>query len=445
MNFLLITVDDMNYDSVGFLGSQVPDITPNIDQLARQGMSFHHAHVTAAICMPSRQCLMTGCYPHNNGAPGFDPIGEDIPTLQEELAKAGYLNGIVGKVDHLSPQHKYCWDSAVQVMNDADGQGRDPDVYYRLCLDFFQRARREKKPFFMMANSHDPHRPLAGSEQELKLFGRHIAARRVYQPEEIEVPGFLPDIPDVRREVAQYMTSVHRADESVGKVLLALRDAGYEQDTVVMFLSDNGMAFPFSKTNCYLASTKTPWIVRWPGVVPAGHQDTSHFITGIDYMPTILELAGLPQSRPMDGRSFLPILQGQALEDRQFAYTVINTNSRHMSFPMRGLQTARFGYIFNAWSDQKTTFVNESMAGLTYRAMVEAAQTDSEIRDRVRLFDYRVKEELYDFSNDPNGLVNLTGDPDSQDTLRQMRQTMLTFMKKSGDPLLKDFIHMTNI
>ena len=110
VNFLFITADDLEWSSVGVYGSQVEDITPNIDQLASEGLRFANAHVNIAICQPSRQSLMTGRYPHNIGAPGFQPIANDVPLLQESLKSAGYLNGSIGKTRHLQPVERFGWD-----------------------------------------------------------------------------------------------------------------------------------------------------------------------------------------------------------------------------------------------------------------------------------------------------------------------------------------------
>ena len=120
-----------------------------------------------------------------------------------------------------------------------------------------------------MANSHDPHRPFHGSLQEKNSFKDSLkdvcAPSRVYEPHEIEVPGFLADLPDVRKEIAQYYSSVRRCDDTVGAVIRALRESPLADNTLTMFLSDHGMPLPFAKTNCYLHSTRTPWIVTWPG------------------------------------------------------------------------------------------------------------------------------------------------------------------------------------
>lgn len=437
-NVLLITVDDMNYNSPGITGCMVDDITPNIDKLASEGTRFAYAHVTAAICQPSRQSLMTGRYPHNNGAPGFHPIRNDVPTLQEQLNQAGYRNGIINKVQHLAPQDKYCWD-AVYENGEGSSYGRDPEKYYTYTKEFIEESLGEGKPFFLMANVVDPHRPFAGSEDEVKSFGSHIGVRREYSEEEIQVPGFLPDIPDVRKELAQYYTSVHRGDESVGAVLRALKETGAEDNTFIMFLSDNGMALPFAKTNCYLSSTRTPWIVRWPGKIKQGVVDHKHLITGIDYMPTILDALGLPQVEGMDGRSFFPLLTGESQDDRELSYTVINSTSGQRWYPMRCIQSKKYGYIYNSWSDQKLAFQNESMIGLTFKAMKQAAETSKEIAERVKLFEYRVKEEFFNLENDPDELHNLIDEPDYKEAIDEMRRAMLDKMVSTNDPLEEKF------
>jgi len=443
-NVLLITADDLQYDSLGITGCKIPGITPAIDKLAREGMLFEHAHVNIAVCQPCRSVLMTGRYPGRNGAEGFQPIRPDVPTLQEQLRRAGYLNGIMAKVPHLAPQRKFCWDFVVRARD--LGVGRDPKKYYRYAKKFFEKAKAEGRNFFLMANSQDPHRPFAGSAQERRAerrwskSGKRIfpPASRYYKPEEVEVPGFLPDLPDIRLEIAQYYTSVHRCDEIVGAVLRALQESGLAQNTIVMFLSDNGMAFPFAKTNVWRASTRTPWIVRWPGVVKPASIDQRHFISTIDFMPTVLEAVGLKQVEGMDGRSFLPLLRGGEQEDRDMVFTVFHKTAAGRSYPMRSVQTRKFGYIYNAWSDGKTVFRNESQSGLTFRAMQRAAKRDPRIKARVNFFLYRVKEELYDYENDPNALHNLIDDPRYRPVVRRLRKALAEFLRRIGDPLAAD-------
>lgn len=456
LNILFITADDLNGDTPGAFGGKIPGITPNLDRLAREGMRFKHAHVTVAVCQPSRECLMTGRYPHRNGATGFYPVRADVPTLQEQLKQAGYVLGILGKVTHLRPAEKFPWD--FQHDQGELGAGRDPARYYAYTKEFFQQAKASGKPFFLMANSHDPHRPWAGSEQEKTsrktgtkkkqsgngggdegASGDYPAPGRTYRPDEISVPGFLPDLPDVRKEMAQYYSSAHRGDQTIGQVLRALQEADLDATTLVMFVSDNGISMPFAKSNCYLNSTRTPWIVRWPGRVKPGTVDDRHFISGIDFMPTILEAAGLPPPPGMDGRSFLPVLAGGTQDGRERVFTCYNDTSGRKAYPMRCLQTKRFGYIFNGWSDGETTYRAETMGGLTFKAMESAAREQKPVAARVEMLLHRVPEEFYDFSSDPNALHNLANDPQWQAEIGRFRAEMLAWMDRTEDPLHEKF------
>ena len=438
LNFLFITADDLNCSTVNLFGGKTPGLTPNIDSLARSGMYFRHAHVTTAVSQVSRGVLATGCYPHNNGIEGFYHTDKDIPTLQELLVANGYQIGVMGKVVHSSPKDDTPWD-----YKDETGEGRDHNLYVQNIKEFIRTAQREKKPFYFMANSHDPHRPWEGSRQEKKKFPTHAYPypSRIYQPTEVEVPGFLPDIPAIRLEVSQYINSVKRLDDFVGALMRMLEEMNVADNTVVMFLSDNGMAMPFSKTNCYLHSTHTPWIVRWPGVTMPGTVDSENFISGIDYMPTILEIAGIPIPKSIEGRSFVSLLKGERQGGRNMVFTqFMETSGRHC-FPMRAVQDKKYGYIFNAWSDGNRVFKNESQSGLTWKAMVRAVETDEDIANRVNMFSYRCVEEFYDFEKDPDALFNLIDDPKYASLIQKYRNLLEKNMRATGDPLVDAFLN----
>ncbi len=440
-NVLFITADDLNWDSVGAFGCQVADATPSIDRLAGQGIRFEHAHLTIAVCQPCRESFMTGRYPHRNGALGFEPIRGDVPTLSEQLHTAGYFTGIFGKNGHYAPADRFFWD--VSVPPRELGVGRDPHEFYTHAKEFLANAQAARKPFFLHANSADPHRPFPGSRQEkareAQGRARFPQVSRAFRPDEVTVPPFLPDIPDVREEVAQYFTAVHRCDETVNQLLAALEDSGLADNTIVIFLSDNGMAFPYAKTNVYLNSTKTPLIVRWPGRIGPGLVDDQHLVSGADIMPTLLEALGLPEVEGMDGRSFLPLLLGEKQDGRDHVFTVFNKTSARNEYPMRCVRTAEFSYIYNAWADGETEFKNESQSGLTMNAMKAAAETDPEIAQRVRFFLFRAPEELYCVRDDPSELLNLVDEPQHADRIRAMREALLGEMQRTEDPLLETF------
>jgi N-sulfoglucosamine sulfohydrolase len=285
-----------------------------------------------------------------------------------------------------------------------------------------------------MLNTHDAHKPFYGDGGD--EFDYPVS--RVYSADEIEVPGFLPDLLEVREELAQYSTSVRRADDIVGAVLAILVDEGFRENTLVMFLSDNGSSFPFSKANVYLNSTKTPWIVRWPGVTTPGSVDTTHFISSIDYMPTVLEAAGLDSVPNLDGTSFLPILGGGQQGWRTSVFTEFNMPFSGISMPMRAIQNQAFGYIYNPFFGHETVRM-ESTSGPTWAAMVEAGKSDPAIQARVDLFSNRLPEELYNYGTDPDALVNLIADPAYADVLAGLRQELANEMYTTNDAELERF------
>ncbi len=441
-NILFITADDMNRDAVGAFGSPADGTTPRIDRLAAEGICFDHAHVTIAVCQPSRSALMTGRYPHRSGGEGFFHLRiPGVPILPERLRAGGYMVGILGKVPHSTPYADFRWDMCFD--RNELGEGRNPAVYARHTRQFLTRAGAADRPFFLMLNSHDPHRPFFGNDDPA-WYARDASSpaglpSRVFTPGEVTTPGFLPDLSEVRREIAEYYSSVRRCDDTVGAALDALRDAGCGDNTIVIFLSDNGMAFPFAKTNCYLHSTRTPWIMRWPGVIRPGTRDSAHFVSGIDLMPTLLEAAGLELPERMDGSSFLPLLRGEDQGGRERVFTQFHQTAGRNNYPMRCVQDRRFGYIFNPWSDGRRIFRNESQSGRTMKAMREAARNDPALAARVDMFLHRVPEELYDFENDPDALYNLAGDPARADELHAMQQAMERWMSEYGDTALDVF------
>ncbi|WP_052444363.1 sulfatase [Flammeovirga sp. OC4] len=440
-NILLITADDMDFNSIGANGSKVEDITPNIDKLASQGIRFTNAHVTVAVCMPSRGVIGTGCYPNNSGMTGFFPSKPEVPTLAEELKKQkNYKTGILGKVKHSTPKKvdKYVWEYAYD--SKELGSGRSPKLYKSRFKTFLEQAKSENRPFFMMANSHDPHRPFFVDSPNYERNGRQRPSR-IYTPDEVEVPGFLTDMPEIRQELANYFSSVKRCDDTVGALLEALSEAGLADNTIIIFLSDNGMAFPFAKSNVYLQSTRTPFMVKWPNHIPAGQVNEKDMVSMVDLMPTLLEATGLEIPATLDGRSFLPILKGKKQKDRDMIYTHYNETSGSKAFPMRAVQTHDYLYIFSPWAVGGRQYKTSSINGKTFTAMKTEAETNPEMKERVDFCLFRTVSEFYDLKNDPNGLNNVINSPKYAKQQAEFEKAMLEYMQKTEDPMLDMYNH----
>jgi len=446
-NILLITVDDMNFDTPGCFGGPA-DLTPNIDRLASEGMRFERAHVTLAICQPSRQCLMTGRYPHNAGFRWFEPVSAETPVLPEILKEQGYLNACFGKANHIQPEARYQWDERFNQYELRGG--RNPAHYRELCKAFIQRAESAGKPFFLMANSHDPHRPFHGADDEVpykanfeKLGGTFATPSKVYSADEAIDVGFLPPTPEVKKQVAQYMSTCSRADDTVGEILRALDETGHRDDTLVIFLSDNGSPFPFAKGNVYVNGTRTPLIVSWPGRVAAGSLEADDYVNGIDLMPTVLEALGLPIPEGTDGRSFLPLLEGKEQDGRDSTvttfynvYPVAGGHRPDLSrwHQMRCLHQNGTAYIYNGWSDGEMQFGPLGIPEIL-NEMKQLGHTE-----RHDMFRFRCPEELYRTSTDPDALNNLMDHPERKAQTQQMRKKLLAWMEAVNDTdLLPEF------
>ena len=441
-NVLLLVADDMNWDSPGCFGGAAPEITPNIDRLADEGIRFFNAHVNISICTPSRSVMLTGLYPQNNGAKAFQRILPNIQTLPNILNENGFLCGTIGKP--LNQQELFRWSVTYQWqgVGDEDEWGRDPNVYKEFCSSFFQMAKGSKQPFFLMASSHDPHRPYGRGKNEKKHFER-IESSKTFTSKEVVMPKFIPDLPDTRKEMAAYCTSVRRLDDMMGTILDELKKSGHYDNTIVIFLSDHGMSLPFAKTNCYVQSTKTPLIIRWPGTILKGTSDKEHMISTVDLMPTILEAVEISSNAPSDGRSFVPILKGDSQEGRDAVFTQFNHIHGRTPYPMRSVITKEYTYIFNPWSNGKRAYRAAPMQGLSFKAMQRAGKDNPQIRARVHHLQHRTVEEFYDLRKDPNSINNLLSSKENQSgyekEISKLQDRMLEWMIKFKDPAVSAY------
>ncbi len=442
-NLLLITVDDMSADSIGAFGCKLPDTTPNIDRLAKQGMRFTQAHVQVGNCMPSRNVMWSGRYPHNNGVEGFYQVpNPGYPVLVDLMKEAGYFTAIRHKVSHSTPYHPYAWDMFLDDLPDGTkAHVKDPVSYGVSTRRGIRAAKEAGKPFCLLINIADPHKPFYAEGRGGETIPDPHVPTRVFTPDEPSTPGFLFEDPVVSKELAHYYSSVRRADDGVGNILKALEEAGETEKTLVMFLSDHGMPLPFAKTQLYHHSTHTPLIFRWPGRIEPGTLDDQHMVSAVDLLPTLLDVLGLPHPEGMDGRSFAPLLNRGTQDGRDMVIKEYNENAGGSRDPMRAVQTKQLLYIFNPWSNGQRIMATATTGTPTYRRMAELAQTDEKIAARHELYQHRVVEELYDVHGDPDCLVNLIADPAHQQELARMRKALEAWMVKTGDHMLDVFRH----
>ena len=441
LNLLLITVDDMSADSIGAFGCKLPDTTPNIDRLAGEGLRFTHAHVQVGNCMPSRNVMWSGRYPHNNGVEGFYQVKDPgYPVLVDLMKDAGYFTAIRHKVSHSTPYSPYAWDLVLDTLPDGSkAHVKDPVSYGVSTARGIAAAKAEGKPFCLVINIADPHKPFHAQGRRGETIPDPHTPSRVFEPDEPPTPGFLFEDPVVSKELAHYYSSVRRADDGMGHIAQALEDSGQAGNTLVMFLSDHGMPLPFAKTQLYHHSSHTPLIFRWPGVTKAGSVDDRHMVSAVDFVPTLLDIIGAKHPQGIDGRSFASIIKGEKQDDRDLIIKEYNENAGGSRDPMRAVQTKRFLYLFNPWSNGERVMATATTGTPTYRRMAELAETDETIAARHELYQYRVVEELYDVKGDPDCLVNLIDSPEHQQELAKLRAALEVWMVDTGDHMLDVF------
>lgn len=438
-NFLIITADDLNCDSVGAFGSKMADTTPHIDQLASQGIRYDKAHVASTACMPSRNAINTGRFPHRSGGEGFQYLRlKHVPTIPATLKAAGYTVGILGKVKHSTPYEDTPWDYAEEI-------GRNTEAFYTKSKAFIESAQSTGKPFYFIVNSHDPHRPYYNHENA----GKPARSRngqppssepsRVFMPNEVVIPADFPDHPEIRKELADYFSSVRRCDDVVGRMLALVDDLDIADDTIVMFLSDHGMATPTAKSNAYLDSTRTPLIIRWPGKTPKGALYDQSFVSALDIFPTLLDAANIPNPGGMDGISLLPTFDDKALVNRETWSTAFYATIAKNHFNMRTRHDGRYSYTFNPFYNGKNTYRSSALGGRVFTTMYTLGQTDPYWKERTEFILNRAPEEFYDLDKDPKCLNNLIDNPEYKELIEQNRVAMQQWMETTHDPIIQSY------
>ncbi|HMF75366.1 MAG TPA: sulfatase [Bryobacteraceae bacterium] len=312
-NILFILSDDHSVPFLGPYGAKFMS-TPNLDRFASQSIRFDRAFTAAPQCVPSRAALMTGRSPISIQMGRFGlPLPANVTTLPEELGKLGYHTGVCGRYFHLDGviapnavtkavydnHHLQTWAHRVNF-KDVSPQTQTADKF----RDFLSQVP-EGKPWFFWINYSDPHHPWDKD-------AGHV------DPAKVELPPYLPDLPGVREDLANYCREVERLDGFFGADLAVLEKAREQDNTIVIFMGDNGLAFPHGKGGLYDPGLHVPLIVNWPGKTKPGASD--FLISGEDLAPTLIEAAGGTPPAEMTGRSFRNLLGGQSYEPRKYIF-----------------------------------------------------------------------------------------------------------------------------
>ena len=432
-NVLLIVADDHGYD-MSCVGGKVR--TPALDALAREGVLFTDAYASVSSCSSSRATLYTGLYSHTNGMYGLShdvhnfSLLDDVKTLPWMLKQAGYATALVGKL-HVKPEALLAYDAWLEpekpLVRDVAAMGHAAGKWMR---------EQGSKPFFLTVAYSDPHR--AGDASN---FGntRDLpeVKRERYAPGDVAIPSHLPDLPGVRADLAEYYEAVSRMDTGIAILLRELKESGHADDTLVIYLSDNGRPFPGAKDNLYYEGIHLPLIVRAPGASKHGLRNRA-MVSWIDITPTILDWTGVAPPKdyrylPLPGRSILPILGDSDPKGWDEVFATHSFHEIDQYYPTRSLRTRKYSYFLNLKPELEVPTASDVARSPSWKAIMTTPGAKLGKRT-VEAFHHRPAEELYDLTTDPDEVVNLADDAKHVKVLAELRQQLDSWRTKTHDP-----------
>jgi len=466
-NVVLFVTDDQSPDAGCYGNAAIK--TPNLDALAADGTMFTQAFCTTASCSASRSVILSGLHNHANGQYGhqhsyhkFNSYA-NVASLPVYLAQAGYRTARCGKY-HVAPEAVYQFEKTIP------GNSRSPVEMANNCAPFIAAA--SDQPFFLYFCTSDPHRG-GGTADELPFkpnrFGNPPSGgpgypgieEVIYDPDNVNVPGFLPDTPTCRAEIAQYYQSVSRIDQGLGRLTEILRESGHWDDTLVMYISDHGIAMPGAKTTLYEGGMRAPCIVRDPTKQKRGVVNDA-MISWVDLAPTILDFAGAldPQTGQvksalttasaapdrdaqtsretaagdLHGRSFLALLDQPRAQGWDEVFASHTFHEIQMYYPMRVVRGRKYKLIWNIAYPLPFPFASDLWAAPTWQAQYQLGRDAPYGAKTVDAYIHRPQFELFDLEVDPHEGHNLSEDPHYVAVLDIMKAKLKDYQKQTNDP-----------
>ncbi len=430
-NFLIIMSDNQSWNHAGAYGDSIVR-TPNIDRVAENGVKFTHAFCASPSCTPARAALLMGqdIYRLKEGANLWGTLPREFRTYPDLLEEAGYLVGYEGKG----------WGPG---NFEAAGRTRNPggNRYESFATFLSSNKQAGSKPWLYWFSSKDPHRPYAvGSGTAAGIDSNRIKA-----------PSYLPDVPEVKGDIADYYAAIQHFDSETGTLLRELEESGELKNTLIIICSDNGWQMPRGLANLYDFGTRIPLIFSRAGFIPQG-RTVDDIVNLNDIAPTLLDLAGVEIPSEYTAKSLTPLLtssqNGRIDNSRDF---VVMARERHafvrqngLGYPGRALRTHDFLYIRNLepsrWPAGDPPLFGDVDAHMLHypvptKLFMLANRDNPEFARFFRLaFDKRPAEELYDLRNDPDQLVNLAQDERYREVKGSLSEQLTAYLEKTQDP-----------
>ena len=408
-NFVFIIADDCTFRDIGCYGGQAH--TPNIDKLATEGMRFTQCFQSAPMCSPTRHNIYTGLYPVKSGAyPNHTFAKAGTKSVVHYLKPLGYRVALSGK-KHINPQDVFPFEYS--------GKSNNPD--FEALDKFVSECKDSGTPFCLFACSNEPHSP----------WNKGDASR--YDPAKLKLPPYFVDTEETRENMSRYLAEITYYDWQVGQTLALLDKYALSDNTLVIVVSEQGSSFPFGKWTCYDTGLQSAFIARWPGKIEPGTVSDA-MIEYLDVLPTYIEAAGGKLEAVLDGKSLLPVLTGEKQEHKKYVFGEMTTrgiNNGSEYFGIRSIRSRKFKYVWNFTPEIK--FQNACTNSSIFKSWRQKAETDPDAAEKVRRYEHRQGEELYDITRDPYEWNNLAENPQYATIKVRMKRRLVNWMKAMGD------------
>ncbi len=420
--------DDHGWEYLGCYGNTHIQ-TPHLDRIAKEGMRFTHAFTPTPTCVPSRSTLYTGLYPARHGAMGnHTECNSTLEALPKMLRKLGYRVAIAGKT-HVKPETLFDFE---YVGGFPPKRAEHARKYRAEGLD-----TAPVESFLSTHRQENPDQPICLILGDSNL---HVTwePNKIYNPDALPLPPYFADTLIARKALANYYQDITTMDIRIGKIDRMLETHGYADNTLFIYTTDHGSEWPHCKWTLYDTGIRLPFIARWRGVLPAATV-TDAMISHIDFLPTLIDIAGGEPSEDLDGRSFKDILCGQQATFRDKIYGTHTRDGDMNVFPQRCVRDNQYKYILNLMPENRWTTHFTEVEGIpeshaeVWNSWVEKAKSDPKTAQLVYLTQHHPVEELYDVHADPSEFNNLAFEATSRPTLEKMRADVLQWMQSQGD------------
>ena len=413
-NFVVVLADDVSWSNFGCMESGLQTRTPNIDRLATQGLRFDRFYCAVSQCAPVRHELYTALLPSNSGvyANGSKPSGT-FNNVVNYLGDLGYEVGLTGKT-HFSTKTRF-----KKIKGFTEGcNTEDPTWKLDGVKSFIQEARAAGKPFCTFICSVHAHHPWT------------VGDASHFPEESLILPPHMVDTPTTREAVARHAAEVEDLDHQVGAVMQMLAEMELEKNTVLIFLSEQGMAMPNGKWSIYDYGCRALCIARWPGQIEA-NRTTSARAMYCDIIPTLVDLAG-GEAPDVDGKSLRGVLEGKTDEHREYAllYNVQSTFQRAVvggKFKLIWTPDPSVDYEMPNSTEPTKLFAK------AWSEWLEKAETDPDARGKVERVRKNPEFALYDLNQDPWELNDLASNPEYEATVKTLFAALQTEMGTYND------------